>query len=161
MIRAFTMIELVFVIVVIGILTGIAMPKFAATRDDATITKAKTTLSSIRSAITQEAQRRQMAGDYTPIFSLSLTHNSYNRTIFDYFDNNNTGPRVLEYPIKSCDDSNSVGCWKMSRKGSANQKEQYRYVFPQAVKSGYVNYELQSNRFVCIDTNDKCDILEH
>jgi len=33
---AFTMIELIFVIVVLGILAAVAIPKFAATRDDAT-----------------------------------------------------------------------------------------------------------------------------
>ena len=49
--KAFTMIELVFVIVVIGILAAIAVPKMAATRDDATITKAIATIGSVRSAI--------------------------------------------------------------------------------------------------------------
>lgn len=39
--KAFTMIELVFIIVVIGILAGVAIPKFAVTRDDAEIAKAK------------------------------------------------------------------------------------------------------------------------
>jgi len=33
--KAFTMIELIFVIVIIGILSAIAVPKLAATRDDA------------------------------------------------------------------------------------------------------------------------------
>lgn len=35
--KAFTMIELIFVIVIIGILASIAIPKLTATRDDATI----------------------------------------------------------------------------------------------------------------------------
>ena len=37
--NAFTMIELIFVIVILGILTAVAIPKFAATRDDAQVSK--------------------------------------------------------------------------------------------------------------------------
>lgn len=38
--QAFTMIELIFVIVILGILAAVAIPKLAATRDDANVARA-------------------------------------------------------------------------------------------------------------------------
>jgi general secretion pathway protein G len=64
---AFTMIELVFVIVVIGILSAIAVPKFAATRDDAVVTKGRTAVAAMRSALASERQKRILKGDFTRI----------------------------------------------------------------------------------------------
>ena len=49
--KAFSMLELVFVIVIIGILATIAIPKLWVTRDDAIITKARTQVATIRSSI--------------------------------------------------------------------------------------------------------------
>jgi len=65
--KAFTMIELVFVIVVIGILSAIAIPKFAATRDDAVISKARAEVAAMRSAIATERQKRILKSDFTNI----------------------------------------------------------------------------------------------
>lgn len=65
--RGFTMIELIFVIVVIGILSAIAIPKMAATRDDAYIANARATVGALRSAISIERQKRILKGVFTDI----------------------------------------------------------------------------------------------
>jgi general secretion pathway protein G len=47
----FTMIELIFVIVILGILAAVAIPKLAATRDDAKLASIKTDVGTIASAV--------------------------------------------------------------------------------------------------------------
>ncbi len=75
--NAFTMIEMIFVIVVLGILAAIAVPKMAATRTDAEITKGRSDIASIRSAIVTERQGRLIQGQSGWITKLS------NTTLFD------------------------------------------------------------------------------
>ena len=50
--KAFTMVELIFVIVIIGILAGVALPQFAATRDDAKISKLAMAIKIFQSELT-------------------------------------------------------------------------------------------------------------
>ncbi|MCZ6169316.1 prepilin-type N-terminal cleavage/methylation domain-containing protein [Campylobacter ureolyticus] len=60
--KAFTMIELVFVIVILGILAGVAIPRLSVTRDDATMAKVRADLASIRSGIALDKSKAMMEG---------------------------------------------------------------------------------------------------
>lgn len=94
--NAFTMVELVFVIVVLGILAAVALPRFAATRDDATVSKTRADIASIRSAIVTERQSRLIKGDSAWIAKLSTGTTGDN--LFTGVDENST---LLTYGIKS------------------------------------------------------------
>jgi len=99
--NAFTMIELVFVIVILGILAAVAIPKLAATRTDATIAKGRADIASIRSSIVMERQARLVRGDpsWIPKLSNSTT------TLFTGSDVNRT---LLMYGIASGDWTTTV-----------------------------------------------------
>ncbi|MDF1876591.1 prepilin-type N-terminal cleavage/methylation domain-containing protein [Sulfurimonas sp. SAG-AH-194-L11] len=49
--KAFTMIELIFVIIILGVLAAIAIPKFSATRDDAKMSGMMTSISNAASEL--------------------------------------------------------------------------------------------------------------
>ena len=120
--KAFTMIELVFVIVVIGILSAIAIPRFAATRDDAVISKARTTVASVRSALSTERQKQILRGEFGDINASAVGNNFVN---------------LLEYAVKSCSTS-KCGGWSTS--GST-----YTFYGP----SGNAAFTLSNNKLDC------------
>ena len=95
--HAFTMIEMVFVIVVLGILAAVAIPRMAATRTDAEVTKGIADVSSIRSAIVTERQSRLIIGSssYAPNGTGTYTVNGQT---FKQMDNGGLFGGVLMYP---------------------------------------------------------------
>ena len=159
--KAFTMIELVFVIVVIGILASVAVPRLAATRDDADITKARTLIAAVRSAVSIERQKRILRGNFDPIFRLTDT-STLDRRIFNAFDANTSLP-ILENSPFSCAVNTDKDCWRETQTGTidANAKvitiSQYTYNLPMG---GAVDFNLSNNRFICSNLNSSnCRLL--
>lgn len=139
--KAFTMLELVFVIAIIGILSAIAIPKFAATRDDAVITKAKNTVASIKNAIMGERQKRVLRGIFTDFTSLGGT-TGYDQDLFDYFNGNVADGRILETPLSSCKTATTNGCW--------TKTDDTTYVYKMPLKDTLITFTFdKKSRFDC------------
>ena len=69
--KAFTMVELIFVIVILGILAAVAVPKMGSAKTNADISKGKTDVATIRSSILTERQSQLIKGNNTFIEELS------------------------------------------------------------------------------------------
>jgi len=141
---AFTMVELVFVIVIIGILSAVAIPKLAATRDDAQIAKAKTQVASVRNALSMERQKRVLRGDFTAITAVGDTTNAFGKFSKD---KDNVQADVMEYSVASSSDKDD---WEF-------KSDEYIY---HSSALGDVKFKVESGKFVCVDpTSDGCKTL--
>jgi len=136
--KAFTMIELVFVIVILGILAAVAVPKFAASRVDAQISKARSDIASIRSAIVTERQSRLIKGDNSFI-------NKLHHSTDVFFDANGTGSgdsELLMYGIKT---QNADGHWY----GTGTSGSNITYNFLLQGKTNTFTYNPSKGTFDC------------
>ena len=104
--NGFTMIELIFVIIIIGILSAVAIPKMMATRDDAQITKVRSDISTIRSAIINLRNKNMLKGDSS--YPEYLDDAEKNKEGEELFDGNSSIGYLLDYPIIS---KNANGHW--------------------------------------------------
>ena len=97
---AFTMIELIFVIVMLGILSAVAIPRLAASRDDAVLVKGKSQVSAIRSGISLQKSRNMLQGTAAiPLVLDSITANYGNpdQRLFNFADGNSSN--ILNIPF--------------------------------------------------------------
>lgn len=147
--KAFTMVELVFVIVILGILAAVAIPKLAVTRDDAVITKGQSQVSAIRSGIALQKSKRLLEGSITPLPNLdSVTnYNQDNQRLFNFNDGNTSN--VLEYPIYS--QQNHDGSWVKTAQNA------YAYRI-NGVTTAFT-YDNTNGLFSCTTGNASCDVL--
>lgn len=114
--KAFTLIELVFVIVILGILATVAIPKLIVTRDDAEIAKAKSQIAAVRSGI--QLKRNEMILSGTQGYPTSLE------------DGTCCFGGILSTRIEERKDDNSYG-WKLENNiySINTNKEQVKFTY--------------------------------
>lgn len=139
---AFTMIELIFVIVVLGILAAIAIPRLGATRDDAEIAKGRSDVASIRAGIISERQGRLLQGDST--FITVLDSNATSAEGETLFDSNG----ILMYGVTS---ANRNGHWM--------KVDDTTYTYQVMGNPVTFTYDNATGKFDCDHTDADCKHL--
>ena len=134
------MIELIFVIVVIGILASIAMPKLWVTRTDAIIAKGRAEVSTIRSAIATERQKSMLQGSASYLDSL---------------DKNESGNIVMFGAIMQYGDTSSDKPGHWSHDENTNTYT-YHIDYDRSVVFTYNN---NTGIFDCNHTDPNCNAL--
>ena len=142
--KAFTMIELIFVIVILGILAAVAIPRLAATRTDADITKGRADIASIRSAIVTERQARLITGDANFIEAGDGANQLDDGGLFG---------GVLTYPIT---DSVANGRWTNLTRPDVNSST-YNYQINDVTTT--FTYTRGDGTFDCVANTDDCNAL--
>jgi general secretion pathway protein G len=142
--KSFTMMELIFVIVVIGILAAIAIPRLWVTRTDALYVKARTQIATIRAGISSMYSKNVMAGeiDVCPYTEKSTTDN----TVFE---------NVINPPIK-------VNQSEINWTFDGNSSEEFNYTLKIGDLSTKFVYELNASKncpFTCNESDKLCQLL--
>lgn len=141
---AFTMIEIIFVIVILGILATVALPKFGNTKIQADMAKGRADISAIRTAIINERQSRLILGDATYIAKLSS-----GSTLFTGDDSTTPVRKLLTYGIKA---GTASGYW------SKVSDTEYRYYVGSTPYTTFT-YDSTTGIFTCAADADDCNAL--
>lgn len=150
---AFTMIELVFIIVVLGILSAVAFPKMAPFLEDAKIARGQSNVAAIRAAIVNARAKNMLSGTVSyPEILDDAAHDAEGQLLFD----GNTTINMLQYPLYS---KETGGNWmKKSANGATTR---YRYYISNTRFVDF-NYTRATGTFDCVhnaNNDNDCALL--
>ncbi len=148
---AFTMVELVFVIVVLGILAGVAIPRLTATRDDAVIAKGRSDVAAIRSSIKTTRARRVLEGNVS--YSPSLTSKTATSANLSSKTSGALFAGVLDYAVHA---KHEPGHWQ--KRNSNGTTEVYRYRITSTRQADFT-YDSTDGSFDCDHSGRDCRML--
>ena len=158
--KSFTLIELIFVIVIIGFLASIAVPKFMQTKASASTSSAVGIVSSIRTAIETKHGEWIINDDlnssngYTPQgYPQQLDDADVNKSAQRLFDGDDTLP-LLKKGVYSCSPSSGSDCWYKDKNKTDENISDYIYKFN---NDDYIKLEYNGSngKFQCVNSNSK------
>ena len=146
--KAFTMIELIFVIIILGVLASIAVSKMGGATNAANIANARSNISAIRSAIISERQSQLIKGIGTYITKLTPATSS---SMLFTGDGATTNPRtLLKYGLTK---GSAAGQWSIVNNTT--------YKFNSGNDTTTFTYNPANGTFDCTAGANECDALVH
>jgi prepilin-type N-terminal cleavage/methylation domain-containing protein len=146
--KAFTLIELIFVIVIIGVLASVAIPKFKNLTTHAKSSGVKSVVTSIQSSIDNIHGQWIINDNYKWIGADGKDHTEDFNNSTGYPKKLDDGSKLFSYvlkvPIPACSDGKTNGCWKEEE----DKKYSYYYSSSKVLK---IEYNATNGTLECLD----------